>query len=65
MFTHDLLCLPVNSASMALRHAQDACPNTNGHDPALIEMHLGSRASTLILQCLAIFDVVVIKTYSA
>ena len=65
MFTHDLWCLPVNHASMALQYAQDACLNTNGHDPALIEIHVGRRTRTPNLQCLAILASVSAMTWSS
>ena len=56
MFTRDLRSVLIKSASTALLPTQYACLNTHGHDPALIEMHLGSRTSTPILHCLVIFD---------
>ena len=58
IFTGDLCSVPLKCASTALWPTQDACLNKHGHDPALLDLHLGSRMRTPILHCLPIFDTV-------
>jgi hypothetical protein len=57
-FTREHWSVPLKCASMALRPTQDACLNRHEHDAALLDLHLGSRTRTPILQCLPIFDTV-------
>jgi hypothetical protein len=58
IFTRDLWSVLLKCASTALQSTQDACLNKHGHDLALLDLHLGSRTRTPILQCLPIFDTV-------